>query len=720
MESDNDCQDDAWALLPEQHQRTILHIDIDCFYAQVEMVRNPDLKGKPVGIKQKNIMITCNYVARSLGVKKSMFVSEAKKFLPELMLVDGSDLTHYRHFSMEITKIAQEFSPHVERLGFDENFIDVSDRVGVFSESHGIEICGHYYGDKDGDSLQKSDLCGCGCYGRLIAGSHIAKELRERILEKTGITCCAGIAHNKLIAKLVSGYHKPDEQTVIFPWQVQNLMGSLKSVKSIPGIGSVTSKILSDLNIYSVEDLQNAGSKHLGSKFDTETSKRLKNVSFGIDEGPVQGSMLPQSIGLEDAFKEVTSFEEVKIKYQILLERLLKLLANDGRQPAALKVSVRKFDLSKRYGHRETKQVPVSHSFFSKGVADVSEDVKNALLDIIINACQKMVDMKKPFHLTMIALGFTKFISRVPDSKSITHFFQKRSHAELEETTVEIEEHDWGKRVYPCVDVNKKTKQEFFDEELHAINELKEKSCNFGGNVSTDNLSSSSSDEKNCNKKPNMNGKSTNEDEGQPYVSCRTASPSHQRDENDSEGIFPNEIDKDVFNALPAVLQEEILQSYRNRDRQHVTGELKKDQICGETSCIQNVRTIEKYFSPTKNSYQGSETPNTVAGTECERLKSINENVASCSRTVCSSSEIKSSNSFSDGDALSQQELDRELPQDIDISVFRELPEEIQAEILREKRKQKQGSNTVKAFKSASHKKKQGSSSSILKYFKKS
>lgn len=112
------------------HSRTIIHIDIDCFYAQVEMIRRPELRHVPLGIQQKHIVVTCNYIARERGVKKLVFVSDAKKKCPELVLVNGEDLTVYREFSGKVhSLLTRKFTPLVERLGMDENFLDVTELV---------------------------------------------------------------------------------------------------------------------------------------------------------------------------------------------------------------------------------------------------------------------------------------------------------------------------------------------------------------------------------------------------------------------------------------------------------------------------------------------------------------------------------------------------------------------------------------------------------------
>lgn len=133
------------------HKRTIIHIDIDCFYAQVEMILNPSLRTKPLGIQQKHIIVTCNYVARERGLTKLMRLSDAKKKCPDLVLVNGENLSKYRDFSKRINDLLLGITPNVERLGFDENFLDVTDLVEtrLSLEESSILPDGMVYGEKE-------------------------------------------------------------------------------------------------------------------------------------------------------------------------------------------------------------------------------------------------------------------------------------------------------------------------------------------------------------------------------------------------------------------------------------------------------------------------------------------------------------------------------------------------------------------------------------------
>ena len=133
---------------PTDHHRCIVHIDFDCFYCQVEAIRNPSLKGRPFGVYQKQVVVSSNYEARRLGVKKMSTRAEALKACPEMIMVNGEDLTVYREFSMKMFNTLKTFSPFVERVGFDENFIDVTQKIDhmiLKPDEHHV-IAGHCFG----------------------------------------------------------------------------------------------------------------------------------------------------------------------------------------------------------------------------------------------------------------------------------------------------------------------------------------------------------------------------------------------------------------------------------------------------------------------------------------------------------------------------------------------------------------------------------------------
>lgn len=219
------------------HPNTIIHLDIDCFYAQVEEIRDPSLRERPLGIQQKNCLVTCNYKARSVGVKKLMRVGEAQTLCPDLVLIKGEDLTPYRQMSSRVFEHITRKYPqlNVERLGMDENFVDVTRLIEERMDQDDdalTTVQGCIYPSSGIDFVSN---CLCGCARRLAVGTHIAKDLRESLFKELGITTCAGIAHNKMLAKLAGALNKPNNQTVVVPTRCRDLMVQLKELRSIPG-----------------------------------------------------------------------------------------------------------------------------------------------------------------------------------------------------------------------------------------------------------------------------------------------------------------------------------------------------------------------------------------------------------------------------------------------------------------------------------------------------
>lgn len=318
----------------EPHQRTIIHLDIDYFYAQVEELREPSLSTKSLGVQQKNIVVTCNYNARALGVKKLMLVSEAKRVCPDLVLVNGEDLTPYRQMSQKIFEFLLEYTPCVEKLGFDENFIDVTllvekreqqkqEQQHQDQDSDGTDfptVIGHIY-PSDGATL---NACSCGCAHRLALGTQIAQEIRKALYQKLGITCCAGISYNKLLAKLVGSQYKPNQQTVLVSSHAEQFMRELGQLNRITGIGQKTESLLFESGVTNVEELQRCELDFLRKKFGYETAIRLKDLAFGRDTSALRPTGKPKSIGLEDSCKPISVKTEVEDRFRMLLMRLME------------------------------------------------------------------------------------------------------------------------------------------------------------------------------------------------------------------------------------------------------------------------------------------------------------------------------------------------------------------------------------------------------------
>ncbi|XP_072051197.1 DNA polymerase iota-like [Amphiura filiformis] len=434
MGTDDDARQEATVAMGNiEHQRTIVHIDLDCFYAQVEMIRNPALRNKPLGIQQKNIVVTTNYVARERNVGKLSYIKDALQKCPDLVLVSGEDLTHYREMSYKVTEVLQRFDSAVERLGFDENYIDVSSLVEGKLKEHrqGEEsearIAGHLYKN------EPIPECICGCHQRLAIGSQIAMEMRETLYKELEITSCAGVAHNKLLAKLVGGQHKPNNQTVIYPEHAHQLMISLGKATAIPGIGHSTGKRLASMGISTIQDLHDASKTVLESEFGHQQACTMQQLSHGIDKSPVTATGAPQSISDEDSFKKCCTLSDAKDRMLGMLENLLKRLKADGRVPQTIRVTVRKYSSPKQW-KRESRQCSLPPGTLKSLSKDESSTLSK-LLDTCIGLFHKMVDSNKPFHLTLINICFAKMQANTKTSANIDNFFSPKAPGILQKTS---------------------------------------------------------------------------------------------------------------------------------------------------------------------------------------------------------------------------------------------------------------------------------------------
>nr|XP_025974660.1 DNA polymerase iota isoform X2 [Dromaius novaehollandiae] len=394
--------------------RVIVHIDLDCFYAQVEMIRNPELRDKPLGVQQKNIVVTCNYEARKLGIKKLVSVRDAKEKFPQLMLVNGEDLTQYREMSYKVTDLLEEFCPLVERLGFDENFVDITEivekRLKRLQQSGCSRLCvsGHVYNDQ---AINFHDTM----HVRLVIGSQIAEELREAVHARLGLTGCAGVASNKLLAKLVSGTFKPNQQTLLLPESCQDLIRNLEHINKVPGIGYKTTQRLKTLGLKSVCDLQACPSAVLEKELGVSAAQRIQKLSYGEDDSPVTPSGPPQSFSEEDSFKKCSSEVQVKEKIEELLANLLDRIHKDGRKPHTIRLTIRQFSSTNKWFNRESRQCPIPPHLIQK-LGKESSSVISPLVDILMKLFRKMINVDLPFHLTLLSVCFSN-LKDLPSSK---------------------------------------------------------------------------------------------------------------------------------------------------------------------------------------------------------------------------------------------------------------------------------------------------------------
>ncbi|MCW8128331.1 DNA polymerase IV [Microbulbifer halophilus] len=276
--------------------RKIIHCDCDCFYASVEMRDDPNLRGRPLAVggasDRRGVISTCNYEARSYGVRSAMPTAQAKKLCPDLIVVPGN-MKKYREISAQIRDIFLVYSDTIEPLSLDEAFLDVSDS-------------GHCRGS-----------------ATLIAG-----EIRRRVYRELGITISAGVAPNKFLAKIASDWKKPDGLTVVAPGAVDQFVLRLPVTK-IHGVGRVTAEKMQRRGIRTCADLRNYSRIELTQDYG-KFGQRLYELCRGIDERPVNGDGSRKSVSVEHTFSEdLASLEEWQEQltelYMRLLERLDRL-----------------------------------------------------------------------------------------------------------------------------------------------------------------------------------------------------------------------------------------------------------------------------------------------------------------------------------------------------------------------------------------------------------
>ena len=246
--------------------RTILHVDMDAFYASVEQRDNPDLRGKPVvvGGDNRGVVAAASYEVRRFGVRSAMPMSEARRRCPDLIRI-APRMAHYKSVSTQIFDIFRQYTPLVEGLSLDEAFLDVSASRAL----HG-------------------------------AAENIALAIKQAIRKHTGLTASVGVADNKLVAKIASDLDKPDGLVIVSADNCRAILDPLP-VSVIPGIGRQTLARLHAVGIRSIADLRLAPDLKLEPIFGRYT-QRTRERAAGIDDRPVVAEREEKSISAEETF----------------------------------------------------------------------------------------------------------------------------------------------------------------------------------------------------------------------------------------------------------------------------------------------------------------------------------------------------------------------------------------------------------------------------------
>lgn len=250
--------------------RKIIHIDADCFFAALEMRDEPSLRHVPMAVggssKRRGVIATCNYPARAFGVRSAMASSMALRLCPNLIF-RSSRFEVYRETSNAMLEIFGRYSDVIEPLSLDEAYIDVT------AATH--------------------------CQG---SATLIAKEIRVTVEKELGITVSAGVASNKLLAKIASDWQKPNGLTVVYP-QDNDAFSRALPVTKLRGVGSVTAGKLEQMGVHHAWQLRELGSELLKERFG-KFGQSLYEQAHGRDERPVRASRERKSLGVERTFAE--------------------------------------------------------------------------------------------------------------------------------------------------------------------------------------------------------------------------------------------------------------------------------------------------------------------------------------------------------------------------------------------------------------------------------
>lgn len=433
-------QDDEMPEISENlHPNVVVHVDFDCFYAQVEEVLNPELRDKPLGIKQRFHIVTCNYPARvKFGITKMELISDALRKCPDLVIINGEDLSRYKAYSKRIAELLHAMIGPSERMGLDEHFMDITKlseaqiSKQTDEELENLHISGPFY-----PSEEAFTECKCGCDKRLRVGSKIAQEIREKILHDLKLTCSVGVAHNKLLAKLVGQLNKPNNQTTLAPIAAALFMADMKDLRKVTGIGNRTASRIEELGIETIADLQNFETEKLLKKFGADMAARLKEMAMGVDSAEVKPSGKPKTVGLEDSCRPISIRSDAQEKFRALLSRLVIQIQDDGRIPQSIKVTVRKYDPLKKSSVRETKQCSLTPSHFrcADGKIQLVSGADDKILKNVMILFDRMVNLNQQFNITLLGLCFSKFQDQKRGPGSIASFLMKKQDVEVQSIT---------------------------------------------------------------------------------------------------------------------------------------------------------------------------------------------------------------------------------------------------------------------------------------------
>ena len=341
--------------------RIIFHLDMDAFFAQIEQVKNPALRGKPVVVGgaagKRGVVSTCSYEAREYGIHSAMSSARARQLCPHAIFLSGN-LTSYTYYSARIQQILRTFTSHIQPTSVDEAYLDVTDTV-------------HLYG------------CPCA----------MAQAIKDAIREQVGLTCTIGISVNKLLAKTASDMNKPDGLTTLWESELEEKYLPLP-IRKLRGVGPQTEKALHKLGIMTIRDLAGADEKLLKKRFGIYGELLIKKANGKSSDEVLADDDQPEEKSISN---EHTLFEDTSDP-DTIRSILLALSEKVARRMRKAGFFARTIRLKMRYADFTTFTREVSHS-------EMTNDS-----DVIFHTAYDLIPMPEALknRVRLIGVGVTK------------------------------------------------------------------------------------------------------------------------------------------------------------------------------------------------------------------------------------------------------------------------------------------------------------------------
>jgi DNA polymerase IV len=338
----------------------IIHLDMDAFYPSVEVLDTPALKGKPIivgGSKERGVVSSASYEARKFGIHSAQPIAKAKRLCSDGIFLPVR-MSRYQEVSKQVFEIFHRFTSLVEPLSIDEAFLDVTGSIRLFGQPE-----------------------------------NIAKKIKQIIFSETGLTISAGVAPSKFVAKIASDFDKPDGLTVVHPDGVRYFLDPLP-VKKMWGIGKMSQRRLSHLNIHTFKDLRQTPVEILEKNFGKQGAK-IHLLAMGIDEREVIPEHDVKSIGHEQTFpQDIISLDWAEKELLSLGNKVARRMRHKGLKGKTVTLKVKYGDF-----------VQITRSItLPKSTDDGSE-----IYSVVCGLLKKTEATKKPIRLLGISLSHLSF-----------------------------------------------------------------------------------------------------------------------------------------------------------------------------------------------------------------------------------------------------------------------------------------------------------------------